>query len=151
MLGNFFGPSGRLKTLLARLTDARATKIDNLDAAISTRAAASTALSTANWTAARAGYLDVLSGKSLFKSLQTGFLNSGTPSTGVGTDGTLDYVDVTLGTAVVAANCLVIIQPVQATTGEHLQGYMTSPTNLRIATNDGVASIRCRWYVIELG
>lgn len=58
MLGNFFGPSGRLKTLLDRLTSTRATNLDNLDAAISTRAPSSTALSNAVWTDARAGKLD---------------------------------------------------------------------------------------------
>lgn len=45
-------------TLTGRLTSIRAGLIDNLDAAMSTRAAASTALSTAQWTNARAGYLD---------------------------------------------------------------------------------------------
>lgn len=44
--------------LETRLTLARAGKLDNLDALISSRAAAATALSTATWTAARAAYLD---------------------------------------------------------------------------------------------
>lgn len=43
-----------------RLTTARAAKLDNLDAAVSTRAAADTAVSNANYTATRAGYLDHL-------------------------------------------------------------------------------------------
>lgn len=42
----------------ATWTDARAGYLNNLDAKISTRAAANTALSTAVWTNARAGYLD---------------------------------------------------------------------------------------------
>ena len=42
----------------ATWTDARAGYLNNLDAKISTRAAANTALSTATWTNARAGYLD---------------------------------------------------------------------------------------------
>lgn len=49
-----------LGTLLDRISSARAAKLDNLDAAISTRAAASTAVSNADLTAARAGYLDAL-------------------------------------------------------------------------------------------
>lgn len=44
----------------AAWTSARAAKMDNLDAAISSRAPASTALSTAQWTNTRAGYLDKL-------------------------------------------------------------------------------------------
>lgn len=49
-----------LGTLLDRISSARAAKLDNLDAAISTRAPASTAVSNADLTAARAGYLDAL-------------------------------------------------------------------------------------------
>jgi hypothetical protein len=41
-------------------TSARAAKVDNLDAAVTTRAAAATALSTAQWTNARAALLDNL-------------------------------------------------------------------------------------------
>lgn len=47
--------SGKIKTLLDRLTAARAAY---LDAAISSRAPSSTALSTATWTGTKAGYLD---------------------------------------------------------------------------------------------
>lgn len=46
--------------LEARLTAARAGKLDNLDALISSRAPASTALTNAIWTAARAGKLDLI-------------------------------------------------------------------------------------------
>lgn len=41
---------GKLNTLLSRLTADRATKLDNLDAVVSTRAPSSTALSNAVWT-----------------------------------------------------------------------------------------------------
>lgn len=47
-------------TLVSRLTAGRASALDYLDAAISTRAVASTALSNANWTNTRAGLLDNL-------------------------------------------------------------------------------------------
>lgn len=50
-----------LQTVLGRLTAGRATNLDNLDAAMSTRAPAATALSTAQWTNARAALLDNLS------------------------------------------------------------------------------------------
>jgi len=53
-----YGVPGKLKTLIDRLTSARAAKIDNLDAAVTTRAPASTALSNGVWTDARAGKLD---------------------------------------------------------------------------------------------
>lgn len=59
------GIPGQLASLLARLTnstvpltDARVTKIDNLDAAITTRAASSTALSNSVWTDPKAAFLD---------------------------------------------------------------------------------------------
>ena len=78
MLESLYGLPGKIKTLLDRLTAARAGYLDSinpagtgwnstragyvdrLDAAVSTRAPASTALSTATWTATRAGYLDNL-------------------------------------------------------------------------------------------
>lgn len=64
---------GKLKTLLDRLTATRAANLDKLDANITTRAAASSALSNAVWTDARAGYLDQLSVAPLkIKSIQRG-------------------------------------------------------------------------------
>ena len=49
------GSGGKLKTLLDRLTAARAAY---LDAAITSRAAAATALDNTVWTSTKAGYLD---------------------------------------------------------------------------------------------
>lgn len=54
------GVPGKLKTLIDRLTATRAANLDNLNATISSRAAASTALSSAVWTDTRAGKLDLL-------------------------------------------------------------------------------------------
>ena len=54
------GVPGKLKTMLDRLTSTRAANLDNLNATISSRAAASTALSNAVWTDTRAGKLDLL-------------------------------------------------------------------------------------------
>jgi len=54
------GVPGKLKTLLDRLTATRAANLDKLNATISSRAAASTALSKAVWTDTRAGKLDLL-------------------------------------------------------------------------------------------
>jgi len=56
------GVPGKLKTMLDRLTATRAANLDKLDANITTRAAASTALSKAVWTDARAGKLDKIDG-----------------------------------------------------------------------------------------
>ena len=52
------GVPGKLKTMLDRLTATRAANLDNLNTTISSRAAASTALTNAVWTDARAGKLD---------------------------------------------------------------------------------------------
>ena len=49
-----------LTTLTGRLTSTRATNLDNLDAAVTTRAAAATAVSNADYTSVRAGKLDQL-------------------------------------------------------------------------------------------
>ena len=54
------GVPGKLKTMLDRLTATRAANLDKLDANVSTRAAASTALSNAVWTDARAVKLDLV-------------------------------------------------------------------------------------------
>lgn len=52
------GLPGQVTTLLARLTSGRATNLDNLDATVSSRAPSSTAVSNADYTAARAAGLD---------------------------------------------------------------------------------------------
>lgn len=58
MIEVLLGLPAKVKTLVDRLTSTRATNLDNLDAAVSTRSAASTALSNAVWSDARAGKLD---------------------------------------------------------------------------------------------
>lgn len=78
MIDFLLGVPGKLKTIIdylaANLSTVRAAKIDNLDAAISTRAAAATALSSATWTATLASYLDgPISGRlGSIKSIQQG-------------------------------------------------------------------------------
>ncbi len=57
MIDFLLGVPGKLKSLTDRLTAARAGYLDNLDAAISTRAGASTAVSNADYTAALAAHL----------------------------------------------------------------------------------------------
>lgn len=58
MLESLYGLPGKAKTLLDRLTANRASNLDNLDTAITSRAPSSTALSTAIWTNNRAEQLD---------------------------------------------------------------------------------------------
>ena len=60
MLESLYGLPGKIKTLLDRLTAARAGYLDRLDNTVSSRAPASTALSNATWTDARAEYQDRL-------------------------------------------------------------------------------------------
>ncbi len=70
------GVQGKLKKLLTRLapsgyaqtlTDARVSALDNLNATVSSRAPSSTALSSAMWTDAKAGYLDAAISSSRIK------------------------------------------------------------------------------------
>ena len=60
MIDFLLGVPGKLKTLTDRLTSGRAANLDNLNATVSSRAAAASALSNATWTDARAGKLDKL-------------------------------------------------------------------------------------------
>lgn len=71
------GVPGKLKTLIDRLTATRAANLDKLDANITTRAAAATALTNAVWTDARAGKLDLIG----IKSIQRGGFNWGAAET----------------------------------------------------------------------
>lgn len=70
---------GLVQTVLDRLTATRAGLIDNLDAAITTRAAAATALSSAIWTSARADQLDAVAQE---RPLAAGGLLGGATATG---------------------------------------------------------------------
>lgn len=96
---------------VAAWTSTRAAKLDNLDAAISSRASANTALSTAQWTNTRAGYLDKLNsgvavaslaGK-LVKSVQRGVIEL---AIGVGSGNlTINAVDTSKAIIVPAGRC----------------------------------------------
>lgn len=102
------GVPGKLKTLLDRLTATRAANLDKLDADISTRAAASTALSNAVWTNTRAGRLDAsVLVNGVIKSIQTHAVVGATGlQTGTGED--LRYKDVTIS-AVDTTRALIIL------------------------------------------
>jgi hypothetical protein len=66
------GLPGKVKTLLDRLTETRATNLDDIDTTVSSRAPSTTALSTATWTSAKASYLRT----STVRSGKTGSANA---------------------------------------------------------------------------
>jgi len=68
MIGVLLGVPGKLSTLLARLTAARGANLDNADVTVSSRAPASTALSTGIWTQAHADAI-LAGGGSLTRAL----------------------------------------------------------------------------------
>ena len=148
MIDFLLGVPGKLKTVLDRLTSTRAANLDNLDAAISTRAPASTALSTAQWTNTRAGLLDGIIQTSIIASIQTGYV-SAAGTAGTGEDA--KYVDITITAVASVSKCVVLIN------GSLPAGYqatsctarLTSTTNVRVSVPDGTASPRGRWTVIE--
>ena len=81
------GIPGKVKTLLDRLTAARAGYLDRLDATVSSRAAAATALSTAQWTNALATALGKVGTMGLLVPPKAGGLVAGR---------LLDYSDIYL-------------------------------------------------------
>jgi hypothetical protein len=140
------GVPGKLKAtydhLMTHLASARAAKIDNLDAAISTRAPASTALSNGTWTNALAAILGNTIQTTVVASIQTGFVQNLPPSTGSGEDAY--YLDVTI-TAVASTS------KVDVTFQDQVGGCtarLTSTTNLRIARQTNT-TISGRWRVVE--
>lgn len=158
MIDFLLGVPGKLKTisdyLTTNLAAVRAAKIDNLDAAISTRAAASTALSNATWTNARAAKLDSISATGVIKSIQTGFV-SDLPTTSTGEDER--YVNVTI-TAVTTSKSVVLIdgsRVVSSGTGgfsANLTARLIDSTTLRVASfYMGATTVEfgARWTVVE--
>lgn len=69
-LAPLLGLPGKVKTMIDRLTADRATKLDNLNATVSSRAPSATALLSTTWTNARAAKLDNLD--ALISSLKSG-------------------------------------------------------------------------------
>lgn len=105
------GASGRLKTLLDRLTATRAALLDYLDATISSRAPASTAVSNANYTAGRAALLDALGTGVPIKAKSIQRLASSISLDGAGTGIDYRYKDQTV-TEVDPAKTLVTVRGV---------------------------------------
>lgn len=164
------GVPGKLKTLIDRLTSTRAGNLDNLDAAITTRAPSATALSSATWTGTKAGYLDAAISSRLdaaVVSAQSGKVDTNTLSAGTADE--FRYVDVTLSAVASVAKCLVVVvggfasSPTSnsaaldsarrngANSGP-ARGYLTSVSNLRLygaPGSDTYYGASVRWQVIE--
>jgi len=158
MLEPLLGLPGRIKILMDRITSTRASNLDNLNASVSSRAPASTALSSSVWTGTRAGYLDAsISGRasqssvdaiptSPIKSVQRGLLTVGfadAPPYNV----TISSVD--LGKSMLTFSYGE--NNTSALTSERLLwGRLTSSTNIRFDKYRSAASTyTIAWEVIE--
>lgn len=154
MIDFLLGVPGKLKTisdhLAAYLSPTRCAKIDNLDTTLISRAPASTALSTATWTAARAGYLDKLNAGGIpgtVKSIQTGYLAVTAGVAGTGEDAY--YRDITISTVVVA-KCVVTVGGNHPASGGTMQtGRVIGTTTLRVSRDSAANMMYGRWYVTE--
>lgn len=148
------GASGRLKAIYTYLTSylsaTRCAKIDNLDTTLTSRAPASTAVSSATWTAARAGYLDKLNAGGIpgtVKSIQTGYLAVIAGVAGTGEDAY--YRDITISTVVVA-KCVVTVGGNHLASGSTMQtGRVIGTTTLRVSRDSANNTMYGRWYVTE--
>ena len=131
----------RLAEILTnRLTAARAAF---LDVAISSRAPASTALSTATWTAARASYLDqipTINTKAGIKSLQRGLAAvSGSSS-----------IDITIATVDTTKTVVSLLSSGNVGTGYIFSLQLLNATTLRIVISPSSFSAgNLSWQVIE--
>lgn len=159
MIDVLLGVPGKLKAisdyLTTNLAAVRATKIDNLDAAISTRAPASTAVSSTDWTPARAAKLDGAIQTSVIQSIQGG-RTGGTTSTGPESSGPYAgnyYLNVTIA-SVSPGKCVVtctlnFISPGDVTIYYSGIGVVTSATNLRIYGGAQNGFLATNWTVVE--
>lgn len=135
---------GKLKTisdyLTTNWTTTRAAKIDNLDAAVTTRAPASTALSTATWSGTLAAKLENTIQTSVVASIQNG---SHTNSGGATVDTTITAVDLN--------KSIIINRSINSTgsTSGFVTVSLTSSTNVR-TFHAGAASTTLAWTVLEL-
>ena len=158
MLEPLLGLPGRIKILIDRITSTRASNLDNLNATVSSRAPASTALSSSVWTGTKAGYVDTaISGRasqssvdaiptSPIESVQRGLLTVGgadAPPYNV----TISSVD--LGKSVLTFSYGE--DNAGALTPERLLwGRLTSSTNIRFDKyRPGVSTYTIAWEVVE--
>jgi hypothetical protein len=156
MLEPLLGLPGRIKILLDRIGSNTPTQLGRLDANVSSRAPASTALSTSQWTNTKAGYLDAaISGRAsqasvnalpqgIVKSVQRGTFN---PSNGA-TSANVTISSVDLDKAF-------LVFSFRSDTGlsdfEFVwTGKLTSATNINFQRYTGVSVAHTiEWQVIE--
>jgi hypothetical protein len=153
MIPALLGLVSKAQTLLDRLTATRAGYLDRLDAAISTRAAASV------WTSTVAGRIDAaVSSRARKPVIQTGYV-AASPSTSTGEDAY--YTNVTITAVSAVADCVVLVHGpglAQVDGTVYLlvapTARLTSTTNLRIscpAVLTASGTLKARWTVIDYG
>ena len=158
MLEPLLGLPGRIKILMDRITSTRASNLDNLNATVSSRAPASTALSSSVWTGTREGYLDAsISGRasqssvdaipaSPIKSVQRGLRTVSFPNA--------PPYDVTISSVDLGKSMLTFSYgegvTVALTPERLLWGRLTSSTNIRFDRDLSSSSqFTIEWQVIE--
>ena len=172
MIDFLLGVPGKLKTISDYLTGTLYPYITSrtayLDTTVSSRAAASTALTNATWTDTRAAKLDTVLLTSAIQSVQTGRISGSYTVVGSGSTEDCGYKDVTI-TSVNTAKAIVLLQDVGFNqTGVSTwrlakmtsSARLTSATNLRIAVSGSFAeesaaglgstdNMSARWIVLE--
>lgn len=138
MLAPFAGVPGKLKTLIDRLTAARASNLDDIDTTVSSRAPSSTALSTATWTGTKAGYIDsAISDRASQTSLDT---MAGEQVLNMPPTNTLTYAGLTR----TSANPALRIAESVATGALTAATYVTV---LNVTSSKGVVSLAMAYHV----
>ena len=156
MLEPLLGLPGRIKILIDRITSTRASNLDNLDGAVSSRAPASTALSSSVWTGTKAGYVDTaISGRasqSSVDAIPTSPIKS--VQRGVATVADTAPHNVTISSVDLGKSVLTFSYGEDAETdlmADHLLwGWLTSSTNIRFDNYESAVSYyTIAWQVIE--
>lgn len=140
---DFQGTGGKLKALADRLTAPRAAALDYLDAAVSTRAPAATAVSNAIWTDALAAALAGIA------RLERAEVLSVSGSTGAGTG--VKAIDITVP-AVNTAKAVAFVSGGFIAGSTPLQGAasFTSATNLRIEYVDPTGATSYEFSIVVI-
>ncbi len=108
----------------------------NLDATVSSRAVASTALSNATWTDTRAAKLDIIAAQSsVIKSIQRGSVYAATTITTV----TITAVD--------TSKSLLLVSDAAVGSGYATKGELTNSTTLTFGNQSGLCN--AAWQVVE--
>lgn len=152
MRGKIIDIANGVTALLARLTSARATKLDNLDAAVSTLAPASTAVSNVYWTNALAAALSSFLGApipSAIRSIQ--FVDITTMSSNTSETVTITAVTTAKSIIVPAGNVFNNVTPGNATPeNTELSWKFASSTSVTVDRGGNVGLVdHARAWVVE--